>query len=377
MRNIFSLVCLLIGCVFPVAELTAQDGPATDYDVLQLPAVESHLASKSLIYSLYRNGKRVFASGHHGHILYSDDNGDSWTQAKVPVRSGILDVRFVNDRMGWAVGHGGIILHSSDGGESWRKQYDGHRLGNEGLAFYQKLVAENPDNEIYQSLIGEMEYALEQGADKPFFGTFFVNEKQGYAAGAYGILVRTLDGGKTWQLAMHAADNENFYHFFDLVPMQNQRLLIAGEAGLIFEADAGELNEQSEYVEGSIKLLDNSPYEGSFFTCVGANNGNVVIAGLRGQAFVSQDFGVTWRAVTKRPTGAINDSVTLSDGRVVLVTITGDVLISNDNGLSFADAGVARMGPIFAVTEATPDALLLGGPGGIRKVSLNNKPAAN
>lgn len=377
MRSVFVKLCLLIVCAFPVARLIAQDELATDYDVLQLPAVESHLANKSLIYSLYRYGERVFASGHRGHILYSDDNGDSWTQSKVPVRSAILDIHFANDRLGWAVGHGGIILHSKDGGESWLKQYDGHRLGNEGLPFYQKLAAQNPDNESYKSLIGEMEYALQQGADKPFFKLFFVNEKQGYAAGAYGILLRTLDGGESWLLAMHTVENESFYHLFDSVPMKNQQRLIAGEAGLILTAVAGTINENSQLIEGSVKPLENSPYEGSFFTCVGADNGNVVIAGLRGQTFVSQDFGKSWSAVTKPTTGSINDSSKLSDGRIVLVTMTGDVLISNDNGLSFADAGIARMGPIFAVTEAGVDALLLGGPGGIRKVLLDPKPSGN
>lgn len=377
MRSVFVKWCLLIGCAFPVAELIAQDELATDYDVLKLPAVESHLASKSLIYSLYRYDNRVFASGHRGHILYSDNNGDSWAQAKVPVRSAILDIHFVNDRLGWAVGHGGIILHSNDGGESWLKQYDGHRLGNEGLPFYQKLIAQNPDNEIYKNLIGEMEYALQQGADKPFFNIFFVNEEQGYAAGAYGILLRTLDGGKSWSLAMHTVENDNFYHLFDSVPMQNQQRLIAGEAGLIFAAIAGTVDENSKLIEGSVKLLENSPYEGSFFTCVAADNGNVIIAGLRGQTFVSPDFGVSWSAVTKPTTGSINDSSKLTDGRIVLVTMTGDVLISNDNGLTFANAGVARMGPLFAVAEAGAGAILLGGPGGIRKVSLAPKASGN
>jgi len=377
MRSALVKLCLLIGAIFPIEQLVAEDDLATDYDVLKLPAVESHLASKSLIYSLYRHDQRIFASGHRGHILYSDDNGDSWTQAKVPVRSGILNVHFVNDSLGWAVGHGGIILHSNDGGENWHKQYDGHRLGNEGLPFYQQLAAENPDNKFYQSLIGEMEYALQQGADKPLFNIFFINEKWGYAAGAYGILLRTLDGGESWRLAMHTVENEDFYHLFDSVPMQNQKRLIAGEAGLIFAAITGTVDENSEFVEGSIKLLDNSPYDGSFFTCVAADNGNVVIAGLRGQTFVSQDFGVSWSAVSKPATGSVNDSSKLSDGRIVLVTMTGNVLISNDNGLSFSDAGRSPIGPLFAVAQAGANALVLGGPDGIHKIFLEPKPSAN
>ncbi len=87
------------------------------YDVLQLPAVPSALASKSLIYSIRKFGDRFFATGHHGHILYSDDGGESWQQAQVPVRSSILDIDFPTPELGWAVGHEGVILHS----ERWRQ----------------------------------------------------------------------------------------------------------------------------------------------------------------------------------------------------------------------------------------------------------------
>lgn len=31
-------------------------------------------------------GKRLVAVGDRGHILYSDDQGNTWTQAKVPTR---------------------------------------------------------------------------------------------------------------------------------------------------------------------------------------------------------------------------------------------------------------------------------------------------
>ena len=67
---------------------------AVKYDVLELPSVPSDLASKSLIFSVDKFGDRYFATGHFGHILYSDDGGDTWTQAEVPVRSSITAIDF-------------------------------------------------------------------------------------------------------------------------------------------------------------------------------------------------------------------------------------------------------------------------------------------
>ena len=94
---------------------------ANKYDVLELPATPSEKAIHSSMFFVGKFGNRYFAAGQMGHILYSDDNGTSWTQAQVPVRSTILDVYFVNDQLGWAVGHEGLILHSSDGGKSWQE----------------------------------------------------------------------------------------------------------------------------------------------------------------------------------------------------------------------------------------------------------------
>ncbi len=129
---------------------------AAKFDVLELPAVASEMASKSLIFAIRKFGDRYFAVGQRGHILFSDDGGDSWTQAKVPVRSSLLDIYFATPELGWAVGHEGVILHSADGGESWVKQYDGIRYGVEGKAYYEALAAANPDNEYYAILVDEM-----------------------------------------------------------------------------------------------------------------------------------------------------------------------------------------------------------------------------
>jgi photosystem II stability/assembly factor-like uncharacterized protein len=111
-----------LGAVFLVAMTLGSTSHAKSYDVMNLPAVHSELASKSLIYSIAKYGERHYATGQFGHILYSDDDGQSWTQAEVPVRSGILDIHFPSPENGWAVGHEGIILHSSDGGKTWVKR---------------------------------------------------------------------------------------------------------------------------------------------------------------------------------------------------------------------------------------------------------------
>ncbi|HEY6132137.1 MAG TPA: YCF48-related protein, partial [Halioglobus sp.] len=208
------LKTVILVCALAVAPWASSN--TTRYDVLELPAESSALASKSLIYSISKFGDRYFATGHHGHILYSDNGGDSREQAQVPVRSSILDIDFPTPELGWAVGHEGVILHSTDGGKTWIKQYDGRRYGEEGLAYYRARAAAEPDNAQYPLLVEEMEFAVSQGADKPLFKVAFPSETHGYALGAYGMILETRDGGQTWQHILEKVDNDAFFHVFDL-----------------------------------------------------------------------------------------------------------------------------------------------------------------
>ncbi len=363
------LKIVVLVCALALAATSSAAQDAVKYDVLDLPAVPSRLASKSLIYSISKFGDRYFATGQHGHILYSDDGGTTWQQAEVPVRSSILDVDFPTPELGWAAGHEGVILHSSDGGKTWVKQYDGLRYGKEGLAYYQALADANPDNELYPLLVEEMEFAISQGADKPLFRISFPTKDHGYALGAYGMVLETENGGKDWVPVLENVQNDGFYHIFDFAPMpQAGKFFASGEAGLLLAVD---INEEIA------QRVETIPWEGSFFTIIDAANGGLVMGGLRGNMFRTDDVGATWTAVKKPPTSAIVDSTRLADGRLVAVGIGGEVLVSTDNGVSFTNVQVGGAGQlytssgyIYAVAEGPDDTLLLGGPNGIRKVTL-------
>lgn len=335
---------------------------AATYDVLNLPSVKSAMAEKSLIYTIRQFGERHYATGVFGHILYSDDSGDSWVQAEVPVRSSITDIFFYDENLGWAVGHEGVILHSSDGGETWAKQYDGLRYGDEGLVYYKELAAQYPDDDLYPYLIGEMEFAISQGADKPLFRVGFHTEKYGHVLGAYGMLLKTEDGGKTWEHQLHATENDSFYHLFDFAAMpEEEQYLLAGEAGLFMVGDA--FTEEA-------RLIPSVPWQGSFFTSMDAADGSLVVGGLRGRMFRTEDMGYTWTVVEKPPTSSIVGSTRLSDGRLVFVGIAGEILVSENNGLAFTPLPLRTGNRIYAVAEGGEGSLLVGGPAGIQKLTI-------
>ncbi len=338
---------------------------AQDYDVLNLPAEPSELADKSLIMSINQFQDRWFAVGHRGHILYSED-GVNWTQAQVPVRSTLLDIHFPTAELGWAVGHEGVILHSSDGGKTWVKQYDGIRYGEEGKAYYEKLVAEDPNDEELSYYVEEMEFAIAQGADKPLFKVYFIDENRGYAVGAYGMVLLTLDGGQSWIHRLDTVENDSFYHVFDFAPLPgDKKFFLAGEAGLFLVADVS-----GPYEERNARLVTSVPWEGSFFTSVDTAAGAIVVGGLRGRMFLTADQGDTWTVVEKPPTSAIVDTARLDNDSLIAVGIAGEVLMSTDNGLSFTQLPISSGGRIYAVEQGPEGTLLVGGPSGIQKLEL-------
>ena len=340
---------------------------AVTYDILKLSAVQSELASKAPLYVIRKYGDRYYAAGVHGHIIYSDDGGETWIQAEeVPVRSTLLDIFFINSELGWAVGHEGVILHTADGGKTWKLQYEGLRYGQEGLDYYTKRAEENPDNELYPYLIGEMEFAVSQGADKPLFGVNFYDEKHGHAMGAYGMILVTYDGGEHWEHRLHNVDNENFNHVFDFAPLPGtRRFFLSGEAGLLLIGD----------VDGNrAERVHSVPWEGSFFTTVAASDGAIIMGGLRGRMFRTNNEGSTWTVIKKPPTSSIIASIRLANGRLVAASVAGEVMVSTDDGLSFTMSPASgKVAPIFDMVEGEDDNLLIVGSKGVKSIALTSQ----
>lgn len=355
------LAALLAVVVAPWSAAYAQR-----YEVLDLPAVPSEKASESLILSIRKFDGRHFAVGQMGHILYSNDGGDSWTQAQVPVRSTLTDIHCPTQEQCWAAGHEGVILHSSDAGKTWTKQYDGNRYGSEGKTYYEGLVAADPNNTDLPYYVEEMDFAISQGADKPFFKVYFLDDQRGYAVGAYGMVVNTLDGGQTWTHRLETVENDSFYHVFDFAPLPGEKkFFLAGEAGLFLVADVS-----GPYEERHARKVHSVPWEGSFFTSVDTPKGAIVVGGLRGRMFRTEDAGDTWTVVEKQPTSSIVGSTRMGDGSLIAVGIAGEVLRSTDDGYSFEKLAVTSGDRIYAVAEGLEGTLLVGGPDGIAKLKL-------
>ncbi|GAB3369525.1 YCF48-related protein [Lysobacter rhizosphaerae] len=325
-------------------------------DVLNQPAATSALVSQRLLQASAVAGQRLVAAGARGHIVYSDDQGVTWKQAKVPVSADLTALHFASAHEGWAVGHEGVVLHTRDGGASWEVQLDGRRANALVLALAQQLP-ETTDPAVRESLRTEAERAAGEGPARPFLDVWFANEREGFVVGAYNLIFHTSDGGKTWQPWVDRTQNERFYHLYG-IRGSSDGVYIVGELGLALRLDPA---------TGRFAALQ-TPYEGSYFGVL-TKPGLVLAYGLRGTAYRSLDGGQHWEQADTGVTASITAGQVLPDGRVLLCSQAGDVLVSDDDGAHFRRLKM-KTPMSYTGVAVSGRALLLSGLRGVQVESL-------
>lgn len=317
---------------------------------LQQPSVQTPKALGAAMLAVASAGSRLIAAGERGTILLSDDGGKTWQQAQTPVRASLTAVKFVNDKTGWAVGHLGVVLRTDDGGQTWGKQLDGIAAAELAL----QAAKQTGDDKA----VAEAERLVADGPDKPFLDLHFENETTGYVVGAYNLMYKTTDGGKTWQAWQSRVVNPRGFHLYGM-RAAGGALYLAGEQGtLLRSTDQGET---------FVPLA--SPYKGTWFGLIAARSGELVVFGLRGNAFRSDDQGNSWHKVDTGVQAAIVAGRELADGALVLVSQGGDVLLSRDQGRTFTPQKGVPL-PLAAVAQAKDGGLLVAGLRGVKKLAL-------
>lgn len=294
--------------------LDAADGDPSVSDSEILP-----MAARSQLLDIAATDGGFVTVGERGHVLVSAD-GRTWTQIKVPTRSTLTSVSAQGAQL-WAGGHDGVILHSADGGKTWQRQR------------VQPWSADSQD----------------PANGSPILDTLFVSAREGYAVGAYSLLLKTVDGGTTWTALQVAGGSaaapvatandsgvfddsmlelaaESDPHLNAIARTEAGTLLVMGERGAGFRsADAG----------ASWSKI-NLPYEGSMFGLLALGGEKVLAFGLRGNVFESADAGGSWRKVDSGTDTSLIGGTVGPDGTVVLVGSNGTLLARRAGAQAFS-----------------------------------------
>lgn len=328
----------------------------TFQDVLDIPAVKTPLAARTLYNGVALAGERLVTVGQRGHVLYSDDQGKSWVQAAVPVSSDLVAVHFPSPQKGWAVGHDGVVLHTVDAGATWTKQLDGRAAVGILSGYYAAHPPTGPDA---VRAMKDIRQTIEAGANKPFLDVWFETDSSGYIVGAFNLIFHTADGGKSWEPLLDRSENVKRLHIYAIRPV-GEALYLCGEQGMVLKL---------ERKTGRFRGVATS-YKGTLFGVTG-KPGAVIAFGLRGNVFRSTDGGAHWQKIETGVSATLTGGTLTDDGRIVLVSQGGEVLVSGDGGASFRPVKVKQPFPATGVVALDNQSLMLAGLRGMKKQPLN------
>lgn len=330
------------------------------YAQLTEPAIPARHPTRVLMVDVTRAGSRIVAVGTHGIIVWSDDNGKTWHQAKVPVSPTLTAVQFVSPQQGWAVGQYGVVLHTGDGGKTWTEQLDG--LSAAQLVLKQARAAGGTSDQAKQEL-KKAETLAKARPERPLLGLHFTSAEDGYVVGAWNSIYRTTDGGKTWQPWQGHLNAGKGWHLYGrniyAVQKVGKRILLAGEGGFVQTQGPGETDFTPLH----------TPYQYTFFGIVKGGPKDVVLYGMTGSAYWSGDGGQHWQKVKVESSTNFSAATRLNNGTILLADVAGEIFASHDGGKTFKQ--VMNVGQaVTGMVETADGHLVITGSNGVSRVSL-------
>ncbi len=299
-------------------------------------------------------GPRVLAGGEQGVIIYSDDAGQSWTQAQVPVSAAITAIGFASPLVGWATGAFGVILKTVDGGKTWAKQLDGIAEIALMNTATQAFVASQPAPTAAQQASGtpsaadhaahRAEVLSGQGPDKPLLSLLPVSETEVFAFGAYRFAEHSTDGGATWADWSMNIDDRVAQNIYGAAAIGGAYYLTS-ETGLIFRStDAGQTFQQLAQPGGTGAA--------TLFGIMDTGTGGILAFGVAGSMYLSTDQGKTWNAPQFSGTSNVNAVISLVNGNLLIAGDSGGGLwMSRDKGNSFT---LMTRNPVMGINALVP-----------------------
>ena len=143
--------------------------------------------------------------------------------------------------------------------------------------------------------------------------------------GAFGRALESKDGGQTWQALALPAEVEDKHLNRIVSAADQQHWLIVGERGLVIKSDDA----------GATWQIEPAFYNGSFYNAMPTKEGGWLIYGMRGNIFLQATTGAPWTKSEVAAPVSFFGHAQEQDGTIVLVGQGSMLGISKDGGKSF------------------------------------------
>jgi photosystem II stability/assembly factor-like uncharacterized protein len=194
-------VAVLLGACVSAASALVPDGSHGWF--WQMPQPGAGLSDVSFV-----DAANLWAVGGDGLVLHSTDAGGTWTPQPAGSDADLWSVSFVDALHGWVAGgqpttaSPGVILATADGGGTWQDKTPAgltESLTNASFVDTSRGWVGTTDGGLLKTTNGGTSWQhLKVGTYKGSVAVDFVNATHGWVGGTGGHIWSTANGGKTW-----------------------------------------------------------------------------------------------------------------------------------------------------------------------------------
>ncbi len=254
-----------------------------------------------LVAVFFTSSDRGWIAGDDGYLASTNDGGKTWNQYPLNATENINEIYFRNDDNGYLVA-GRKLFITRDAGRSWQ------------------------ETRIYRT--------TEFGLARPeFLSIRFSDKKRGYIVGSVlkksgddevvvdSLLMRTIDGGDTWQRITVPLKTELFHLDFS----GNSHGWIVGDKGVILATED----------EGSTWVKQDSGVTRALYNVDFRNDKNGYAVGGKGTILRTEDGGRTWLKVDTNFTDTLMRVDFADDKNGTVVGHGGTILRTGNRGVDW------------------------------------------
>ena len=279
---------------------------------------------------------QVWAVGHMGKLIYSEDYGNTWVALNPKTTKGLYSVYFVTPDTGWITGASGLILYTKDGGKTFSRQAEG--VTDQPLL---KSFFLNKTKGWAVGIFGTV-LTTDDGVnwrktgfhkDLAINDIYFFDENRGFAACECDTVMRTEDGGETWNLLLESDGWDDCGYFFGIEFIDKNTAVTVGTNGKIkYTKDGGQTWEDAQNNDPWEYAESNDPSRSTLLKARFFNDKQGIAVGLEGTILSTKDGGLSWDPPPLKTQFTWFSGISLlGNGKGIIVGM-GNIIITNDFG---------------------------------------------
>ena len=307
---------------------------------MQPSITENNLSSVFFI-----NQNIGWAAGENGTIIKTTNGGLNWISQNSGTAYKISSIFFVDKNNGWAVGgnvlynpadspyYVGVILNTTDGGSNWITNDNPDYFASFNAVYFKDInngyVITSPAGDVLETSDGGKNWSSylqkqnESGIFLAFSSIYFLDDNTGWVVGQRKAIIKTEDGGKSWQVKMSSNSSDvnlNSVFFIN----KNIGWAAANNATIIYTTDGGtSWQDQESGLEKNSDININSIYfKNENLGWAVSNNGVILI---------TTNGGINWLN-NKNATNQVNGKIKFIGDTGFAFGKDGVVFKTEDNG---------------------------------------------